>query len=210
MRARRHTIATDTLVADQLGGAYRNQPPAFLTEEDQQQPQQTKAQAMTACHALISEIRTYMRLHRKNPLVGLSESVCIEAKLLLDHPRKYHVHHPDVDNIHLSLTYTLKLLKNNKDTATAHKLKQHAKDQAHGKPHFWKKFSGILLLIVGSVLIGLAAVAIPFTGGLSGIAIAGGVGMFASGIGLIQRGARKGLSRELDTLAKRAQKISRT
>lgn len=174
------------------------------------QVHQTKAQAIAESNDLIRQIMAFNQANPQHPLRKLSHGVCVEANALLSNPRKYNLHHPDVDNIRIGLNYTLTILKDNHDTATIHKLKHHAKTMVYGKPNHWQKFSGVLLLVVGAVLIGLSSVAIPFTGGLSGIAIAGGAGMFASGIGLIQRGSRKSLSAELHSFNQKALKMSRT
>lgn len=179
----------------------------IITGEPVPQVHQTKREAIAECNDLIRQISAFNQANPEHLLKNLSHAVCVEANTLLSYPRKYHLHHPDVDNIRIGLTYTLTILKNKDDRATIHKLKHHAKTMVYGKPNYWAKFSGILLLVVGAVLIGLASVAIPFTGGLSGIAIAGGAGMFASGIGLIQHGTRKSLSRELHHFNQKAQRI---
>ena len=81
-------------------------------------------------------------------------------------------------------------------------LERDVETKAPGHSILWKKFVGAVLIFVGAAVIGLSTFGIPFTGGISGIGIAGGCVAVATGILFFRAGLQKKIAKKACTLAK--------
>lgn len=75
-------------------------------------------------------------------------------------------------------------------------LERDVETKAPGHSILWKKFVGAVLIFVGAAVIGISAFGIPFTGGISGIGIAGGCVSVATGILFFRAGLQKKIAKE--------------
>lgn len=101
-----------------------------------------------------------------------------------------------------SLKCALHVVEHPTDQAAILALRKNARENARGRPSFWKEFIGALGLLAVAAIACLTLAGIPLVAGLSTTAYAAGAtALSVASLGFFYYGSQKGLSKKLENLA---------